>query len=88
VKEYKAQRRTTLAGLRFNFLIGHPDEFEELLNQIKAEQRAKFKPNPIHQLRKVEPAQTKETGHSRHVSEIVRGNTIQSLVEQMRKAIE
>ncbi len=87
VKEYKAERRTTLTGLRFNYLIGRPDEFEELLNQIKAERRAKVRPNPLHVLRKVEPAVKQESSHSRHVSEIVKGNTIESLVEQMRKAV-
>ncbi len=88
IKEYKAGRRQGLSGLRFDILIGQPHEFEQLLNQIHAEQRARTRPNPIHQLRPAEPAVIQQTSHSRHVSKIVKAGSVMSLIEQMRKAVE
>ena len=86
IKEFKAGRRQGLSALRFDILIGQPHEFEELLHQIRAEQRARTRPNPIHALRPSESSVIQETNHSRHVSEIVKSGSVTSLIEQMRKA--
>jgi hypothetical protein len=88
IKEFKAKRRLSLAGLRFNVLIGRPEEFEQLLNQIRAEQRAKTQPNTLKILRKFEPAKVQETGHSRRVTEILKESTFSRLLEGMREAAQ
>jgi hypothetical protein len=87
IKEYKKGTRGSLAGLRFSVLIGYPAEFEDMLNQIKAEQRARKRPTPIHELRRNWPATIPETNHSRHVSEIVKESNLANWIEEMRKAV-
>jgi len=88
IKEFKAERRHSLSILRFTILIGQPETFEELLDQIRAEQRAKTRPNPLRHLRRTEPETLIAGSRVKHVSEVVQKVNVPSLIEQMRKAVE